>query len=456
MRSFLAAIFLATLCAAAPDSASERAFRDWLAAFNAADGAVLERFAETRMADPSTRYMLDVREESGGLDLVEIVSEEPTRLVAITRERHSGLPSRITVEFAEPGSDRVTSLAIRPLPVARDAAIAAMDDFAERLAAADRFSGVIAIARNGHPIYQRAFGLANRDTGERATLDTRFFFESQGKMFTAVAVLQLVEAGRIALDAPLGTYLPDYPNAEMARVTVRQLLTHTGGTGDMGIMMPEDSANRARYRTIDEIVALNADRAPAFPPGSRFDYSNHGFLLLGAIIERVTGQDYYDYLTEHVLRPAGMVHTSWPTLDELQGLDGVAVPYRNADGEYRPALDIMPWRGTPAGGGITTAGDEMRFIEALRSGRLISPALVAEATRAHTDWYGYGFVAGGLEENFPAWGHGGMGAGSNLALTFTPADGVTFVCMANRSDNVCDRLVYNLAFHLTPEPTPGP
>lgn len=451
MRSLLAAMLLATLCAAAPDSASQRAFSEWLAAFNADDPANLERFAEARMADPNTRYLLDIREESGGLDLVEIVNDEPTRLVAMTRERHSGLLTRITIELDRPGSDRLTSLALRPLPVAQQVAIAAMDDFAERLAANDRFSGVVAIAQNDRPIYARAFGLADRETGERATLDTRFFFESQGKMFTAVAVLQLVEAGRIALDEPLATYLPDYPNAEMARVTVRQLLTHTGGTGDMGIMMPEDAANRARYRTIDEIVALNGDRPPAFPPGSRFEYSNYGFLLLGAIIERVTGEDYYDHVTEHVLRPAGMNHTSWPTLDELPGLEGLATPYRNVDGEYRPATDIMPWRGTPAGGGVSTAGDELRFVEALRSGRLISPAMVAEATRAQTDWYGYGFVAGGLEDNFPVWGHGGMGAGSNLALTFSPADGITFVCMANRSDNVCDRLAYNLSFRLARE-----
>lgn len=452
MRSLLAPVFLATLCAAAPDSASERAFGDWLAAFNAQDSAVLERFAETRMEDPSTAYMLDIREESGGLDMVEIVSHEPTRLVAITRERHSGLLRRITAELAGPGSDRLASLAMRPLPVAQDVAIAAMDDFAERLAADDRFSGVIAIAQNDHPIYQRAFGLADRETGERATLDTRFFFASQGKMFTAVAVLQLVEAGRITLDEPLGTYLPDYPNAEMAQVTVRQLLMHTGGTGDMGIMMPDDAANRARYRTIDEIVALNGDRAPAFRPGSQFEYSNYGFLLLGAIIERVTGENYYDYVTEHVLRPAGMDHTSWPTLDELPGLEGVATPYRNADGEYRAATDIMPWRGTPAGGGISTAGDELRFVEALQSGRLVSLSTFAEATRPQTDWYGYGFIAAGLE-NFPAWGHGGMGAGSNLALTVSPSNVMTFVCMANRSDNVCDRLVYNLHFHLAPEST---
>lgn len=447
MPRLLAPHLILLLFAAMPAYAQEQAFRDWLAAFNANDSGALEQFQEQRFDEPNIMYMRDIREETGGLEPVEIERNEPARLVALTRERASGLLRRVTLELEQPGSERLKSIDLRALPVAQEVAIAAMDDFAERLAAADRFSGVIAIAQNGHPIYARAFGLANRATREPATLDTRFFFESQGKMFTAVAVLQLVEAGRIDLDAPLATYLPDYPNADMARVTIRQLLSHTGGTGDMGVMMPEDGENRTRYRTIDEIVALNANRAPAFPPGSQFDYSNHGFLLLGAVIESVTGEDYYDHVTEHVLRPAGMEHTSWPTLDELDGLEGVATPYRNADGEYVPATDIMPWRGTPAGGGVSTAGDQLRFVEALQSGRLITPAMFAEATRPQTDWYGYGFVSGGLE-NFPAWGHGGMGAGSNLALTVSPSNAMTFVCMANRNDMPCDRLVYNLHFHL--------
>ncbi len=451
MHRCLIVLVLLLAPAAAPASTPEQAFREWLAAFNADQSEALEQFAETRMDDPSTMYLLDIRDETGGLDLVEIESEEPARLVALTREKHSGLLRRITVELEAPGSERLASVGTRPLHVAQDMAIAAMDDFAERMAAEDKFSGVIAIAQNGHPIYQRAFGLADRATGEQATLDTRYFFASQGKMFTAVAVLQLVEAGRIGIDEPLGTYLADYPNADMAQVTVRQLLSHTGGTGDMGIMMPEDAENRARSRTIDEIVALNGDRAPAFPPGSQFEYSNYGFLLLGAIIQRVTGEDYYDYVAAHVPRPAGMDHTSWPTLDELPGLEGVATPYRNADGELLPATDIMPWRGTPAGGGISTAGDELRFVEALQSGSLISPEMFAEATRPQTDWYGYGFLSAGLE-GFPSWGHGGMGAGSNLALTVSTTNAMTFVCMANRSAMVCDRLVYNLHFHLAPEP----
>lgn len=448
MYRFFAPLLILLLATAAPAAMPEQTLRDWLEAFNAEGGEALEQFG-ARMAEPNAMYTRDIREETGGLDLVEIESSEPARLVAMTRERASGLLRRVTLELEQPGSERVKSIDLRALPVAQDVAIAAMDDFAERLAAADRFSGVVAIAQNGHPIYQRAFGMADRDMSEQATLDTRFFFASQGKMFTAVAVLQHVEAGRIGLDEPLATYLPDYPNAAMARVTVRQLLSHTGGTGDMGVMMPEEGDNRARYRTIDEIVALNGDRAPAFPPGSQFDYSNYGFLLLGAIIESVTGEDYYDYVTEHVLRPAGMTHTSWPTLDELPALEGVATPYRNVDGGYLPAMDVMPWRGTPAGGGVSTAGDELRFVEALQSGRLISPRMFAEATRPQTDWYGYGFVSAGLE-GFPVWGHGGMGAGSNLALTVSTTNAMTFVCMANRNEMPCDRLIYNLHFHLAP------
>ncbi len=106
-------------------------------------------------------------------------------------------------------------------------------------------------------------------------------------MFTSVAVLQLVEAGKIDLDAPFGKYLTAYPNAEMAKVTIRQLLNHRGGTGDIGILGREDGANRARVRTIADIVQLNGTRGPDFPPGTKEDYSNYGFILLGAVIEKV-------------------------------------------------------------------------------------------------------------------------------------------------------------------------
>jgi CubicO group peptidase (beta-lactamase class C family) len=135
-----------------------------------------------------------------------------------------------------------------------------------------------------------------------------------------VAVLQLVEAGKIDLDAPLGRYLTDYPNADMAKVTIQQLLTHRGGTGDIGILGREDGANRTKVRTIADLVRLNGSRSPDFPPGSKDDYSNYGFILLGAVIEKVTGNTYQDYVADHVFKPAGMKNAGFPDRDHLQGV----------------------------------------------------------------------------------------------------------------------------------------
>src|SRR4029077_2164658 len=110
-------------------------------------------------------------------------------------------------------------------------------------------------------------------------------------------------------------------------VTVRQLLLHQGGTGDMGILEPKDAANRATVHSIADIIALNGTRAPAFPPGSKFDYSNYGFLLLGALVEKISGQSYYDYVEDHVFRRAGMAHTRFPLREE----SGMAVAYTTKD-----------------------------------------------------------------------------------------------------------------------------
>src|SRR5690349_9914535 len=114
---------------------------------------------------------------------------------------------------------------------------------------------------------------------------------SMNKMFTATAILQLVQAGKIKLDDPLGKYLPDYPNKDVAtKVTIHHLLTHTGGTGD--IFGPEYQAHRLELKTLQDYVKLYGSRGLAFEPGSKWEYSNYGFILLGVIIERISGVDY--------------------------------------------------------------------------------------------------------------------------------------------------------------------
>ncbi|VXC14053.1 conserved exported hypothetical protein [Luteimonas sp. 9C] len=451
MRFSLTSVGL-LLCFVMPASAkppAETAFEEWLDAFNRNNRAALTEFNARRFGDPehNIEYLLDSREETGGLDVVAVERNEPLELVALTQERSFPVQRRITVKVEDAGSGRLEYITQAPLQIPQAKALDAFDAFATQLAEADRFSGVLVIEQNGQRLYARPFGLASREDDTPVQLDTPFLFASQGKMFTAVAVLQLVAAGKLGLDDPLGKHLTDYPNQAMAAVTIRQLMSHQGGTGDIGVLQPDESANRARVRSIADLIKLNGDRAPAFPPGSDFEYSNYGFLLLGAVVEAVSGQSYYDYVAEHIFAPAGMTSTRYPTLDEM---GDVARGYTQADdGTLVPSAHQLPWRGTPAGGGVTTADDEVRFVEALKAGTLIPLPLLEEAIKQQTDWYGYGFISSGPPE-FPHWGHGGGAPGNSAALSIYPTNDMTMVCLSNRDPPVCDRLLTRLHWHLSP------
>ncbi len=213
--------------------------------------------------------------------------------------------------------------------------------------------------------------------------------------------------------------------------------------------MPEDAANRARIHSIAEIIALNGARGPDFEPGTKFDYSNYGYLLLGAIVEKASGADYYDYVQRNIFDRAGMTHSGYPLRDDMAG---IAVPMTPRDGKLVSAMDQWPWRGTPAGGGVATAGDMARFVAALNDGVLISKASLALATHAPGglgfkpgNGFGFGFIESGFN-GLNYWGHGGGANGDSLVLDYYPLTHVTFVCMANREPPACDRLAMNFLF----------
>ena len=189
-----------------------------------------------------------------------------------------------------------------------EAALAALTARADEMVKNDRFSGAVLVARNGKVLLQKAWGRANRETGAPNTLDTQFRMGSMNKMFTSVATLQLVEAGKLALNDPIGKYLTDYPNKDLAsKVTVRHLLTHTGGTGD--IFGPEFEQNRLTLREHGDYVKLYGARALTHEPGAELRYSNYGFVLLGTLIEKVSGMSYYEYVRAKIFQPAGMTTT---------------------------------------------------------------------------------------------------------------------------------------------------
>ena len=324
---------------------------------------------------------------------------------------------------------------VEPSRMSEAGALEALSARATDLAAADEFSGALLVARNGNVLLQDAWGQADREAGTPNSLETQFRLGSMNKMFTAVATLQLVEARMLALDDPVGKHLPDYPNNAVAsKVTVRHLLTHTGGTGD--IFGPTYDENRLDLREHSDYVRLYGSRGPAFEPGARFEYSNYGFVLLGAVIEAVSGTPYYEYVREYLFRPAGM--TSTDSLPESEEVPNRAIGYMSG---MVPNTDILPWRGMAAGGGYSTVGDLMRFAEALRSGRLISHATLAEATRPQSEVsYGYGFVVQG-EGSLRSYGHGGGFPGMNGDLRAFPELGYVVVGLSNLDPPAATSLV---------------
>jgi len=240
-----------------------------------------------------------------------------------------------------------------------------------------QFAGAVLIAEDGTPVYIAAYGLASRSPDVLNQTDTKFNLGSMNKMFTAVAILQLVEQGRLSLDGRISDYLPDYPNQEVAgQVTIQHLLVHTSGMGDCfeGDFF---TTPRDQLRTVEGYLPLFVDDSLQFEPGTQFAYSNEGYIVLGLIIEEVTGQSYWDYVMENIYLPSGMSETDAYELDTEVPNRAIGYTTQDAEGNETGVLadntPLMPIKGTPAGGGYSTVEDLLNFSNALLGYRLLSP-----------------------------------------------------------------------------------
>jgi len=283
--------------------------------------------------------------------------------------------------------------------------------------------------------------LADRDKKIPTKLGTQFRIGSMNKMFTATAILQLVQAGKIQLTDPLGKYLNDYPNKDVAtKVTIHHLLTHTGGTGDF--FGPQFDAHRLELRKLEDYVKLYGTRGLAFEPGSKWEYSNYGFLLLGLVVQKVSGQDYYEYVRDHIFTQAGM--RSSGSLPESEHVPDRSVGYTKEDSEsWQPNTNTLPWRGTSAGGGYSTVEDLLRFATAITSHKLLDEHYTELLTTGKVDArgskYAYGFsdnTTGGIR-----WfGHGGGAPGMNGDLRIFPQSGYVIAVLANLDPPAASRV----------------
>jgi CubicO group peptidase (beta-lactamase class C family) len=444
------------LAQAAPDGHAAKQFAAWLEVFNKGDRAALLAYHQRAFPyDVASRDVGDVEREfglsqgTGGFDLVKAEEATATTFTALLKERRSDQHARAVMRVASAAPHNVTAFEIHPIatPAGLEPKHLGNAELIEEIkktiaqhVANDDFAGAVLIAKSGKPIFTDAVGLADREHKVANTLKSRFRLGSMNKMVTAVSTLQLVQAGKIALDAPLGKYLPDYPNKEIAKVTIHQLLTHTGGTGDF--FGPEFDAHRLELRTHSDYLKLFGTRAPEFAPGSRWKYSNYGFLLLGAIIEGVSGQSYYDYVQQHVYAPAGM--TSTGSEPEERAVPDRSVGYTKMDGsnQWKPNTDTLPYRGMAAGGGYSTVEDLLRFANALQQHKLLDAKHTELLTTGKVDTPG-GRYAYGFQERIingtRCFGHGGGAPGMNGELDICDGGYVVLV-LANLDPPAAHRI----------------
>ncbi len=431
----------------------------WLAAFDGNDRQTYHEFLERNLPSRAENFdrEWDFRSRTGGFDLQKIEEDTPTKVTALLRERNSDQLARVVLEVDAAEPHRILKMDMSPIApshLSENDLIAGLRKHLDEATADGRFAGAVLVAKDGKPIFAQAYGLADRERKIPNTLKTRFRIGSMNKMFTAVAVLQLAQAGKLKLDDPLGKYLVDYPNKELAsKVTISELLDHTGGTGD--IFGPGFDEHRLELRTHQDYIKLYGSRGLSFEPGSRWEYSNYGFVLLGNIIEKVTGQSYYDYVRQHVYQPAGM--TSTGSEPEDQPVPDRSVGYtKMGAGAWHPNAGILPYRGTSAGGGYSTVEDLLAFANALQGNRLLDAHYTELLTTGkvdtrHGDRYAYGFFDRSPNGS-RCVGHSGGSPGMNGDLEICQNARYIFAVLANMDPPAAQEIGGFIAGRL---PAPG-
>jgi CubicO group peptidase (beta-lactamase class C family) len=416
-----------------PETPAGRSVAAYVKAFNGGEAAMKEffegRVAKEALLKTPVEARLDryrqMRERMGTIDLRKVV-ESRGAFVSVVARTTNGPTVRMDFEF-EP-NEPFGLLGIRVEAVEEGGEngtdpkkddgelIAAVKEYGEREARAEEFSGVILIARNGKPILEQAYGYADREKNILNRVDTKFNVGSINKSFTALAVRQLIAKGKIASTDTIGKFLPDYPNKDAAaKVTVRHLLDMTSGIGDF-FGERYEAAPKEKLLSLEDYLPLFADKPLEFEPGARERYSNGGYVVLGLIVAKASGQNYYDYVRDHIFKLAGMNDTASYPMDA--DVPNRALGYARDGSVWKQNYETLPGRGSSAGGGYSTAHDLLKYTIALGNGKL---AGVTEKTRG-----GFG-IAGGAP-------------GLNAVLEWDPESGYVIVVMSNISPPSAERV----------------
>lgn len=414
----------------------------FVAAMNA-DADALSAYARNHLRvglGPSgaSRFAAAMRDTVTSLGPIErhVVHVLPSGRALFVYAKHTRQAGWENYQFTADAADehRLTlvfrAMAVEPMPVT--AALLGsgdasrwLDRFFPHLEDQQPFSGIAVVRQGGKEVVTRIQGMADAARRRPVTRTTRFAMASGSKLFTAVAVLQLDQAGKLSLNDRLAAHV-HLPTARRyaERVTLRELLSHTGGAGDYWTPDYE--------RGWDSITSLPQMLPFVLPhlsgPSNDASYSNSGYILLGLVVEAVSGMSYYDYVQTHVFRPAGMNHTGYPTRSDLP--EDAARPYEptfDAGAVVRGSYSLAkgPARGTSAGGAMTTVDDVLRFADALQSGILLDSSHRALLTGAHVPtgapdtFFGYGAMVD-RSRGVTSYGHAGQAPGTTFDLRVFP------------------------------------
>jgi CubicO group peptidase (beta-lactamase class C family) len=411
------------------ESVEEERAVGFVKAVQAGDASALEAFMYDNWAPAEAgddresrwkRVTASLTKRHSGLSIVGVTVDQPHRLTVITEEA-DGLRLRFIFDFEPQPPHRIVVMSVEagdgpagadlpPINLdranSREKIAEALTEWFDQLATDDVFSGTALVAWRGEPVFRGAWGKANLRWDVPNQVDTRFDLGSINKSFTQIAIGQLVIEGKLEFDDTVAEHLPDYPNQDIAsRITVRQLLEHTSGLGD--IFTDEFlHASKAQYSTPQDFFPLFADKPLQFEPGTQKAYSNAGYMVLGAIIESVSRISYCDYITRRIFVPAGMINSGLFSRDEP--VANVAEGYtrmgqEDNQSDLRSNVFMLPVRGNSAGSAHSTVDDLLAFDSALREYRLLPGG--------YTNWYFGGEAPTSDGEFQSAYGRATAGTG---------------------------------------------
>jgi len=395
------------------------------------------------------KTVVSVVRDSGGVDLVDVRNQQGMFVLTVKGHRGGQLalfvlaadpaqPAKLGQAELVPMDDPALDAAWPKTAVSREEMTRLARTELDRLVRTNDFSGCLTVSDGGATVFDECRGMAERSFGVPIDHQTKFHIGSMDKMFTAVAIAQLVESGKLSWDSTLAQLVPEYPDHDAAKkITVWQLLHHTSGLGDF--FVTEFFQNREKFVDPADYLDLIARQPKAGEPGKDLNYSNAGYVLLGRIIEDVSHESYVDYIQHHVFAPSGMTSSGFDSQEDIA--PKLAVGYFREgpfSTDWKANWMTLPFKGSPAGGGYSTNTDLLRFATALRDGKLVKPATLAKMFDGEIPAGPGGYAAGfgdRVSHDRHVRGHAGGAPGMNADLAMVWETKAAVAVTSNEGDS---------------------